>query len=65
VLTEMYTHAESLRKTTVVRTRQYGDINIFVTWFLKDMGYTLPSTCCTGVLEAQLKSEVIGVAHIG
>jgi len=27
VLTEMYTHAESLQKTTMVRTRLYSDIN--------------------------------------
>jgi hypothetical protein len=53
VLTEMYTHAEHLQKTTEVKTRGYsnasdGCIN-----------------CCTGVLEANLNSNVIGVAHIG
>ena len=50
VLTEMYTHAEHLQKTTEVKTR----------------GYNGPVTnCCTGVLEANLNSNVIGVAHIG
>jgi hypothetical protein len=51
VLTEMYTHAEHLQKTTEVKTRLYnaGDA----------------VNCCTGVLEANLNSNVIGVAHIG
>ena len=52
VLTEMYTHAEHLQKTTEVKTRGYNDIS----------GAT---DCCTGVLEANLNSNVIGVAHIG
>ncbi len=51
VLTEMYTHAEHLQKTTEVKTRGYGN--------------TLVTACCTGVLEANLNSNVIGVAHIG
>jgi len=51
VMTEMYTHAESLQKHTEVRTRLYRD--------------TTATPCCTGVLEAQIKSSVIGVAHIG
>jgi hypothetical protein len=51
VMTEMYTHAEHLQKTTEVKTRLYGD--------------NLPSACCTGVLEANLNANVIGVAHIG
>jgi hypothetical protein len=50
VLTEMYTHAEHLQKTTEVKTRGYND-NV--------------TNCCTGVLEANLNSNVIGVAHIG
>jgi hypothetical protein len=53
VLTEMYTHAEHLQKTTEVKTRAYGD------------GNSLPDQCCTGVLEANLNANVIGVAHIG
>ena len=52
VLTEMYTHAEHLQKTTEVKTRGYG------------VGNGCPQ-CCTGVLEANLNSNVIGVAHIG
>ncbi len=51
VLTEMYTHAEHLQKTTEVKTRAYGN--------------QLQTACCTGVLEANLNSNVIGVAHIG
>jgi hypothetical protein len=50
VLTEMYTHAEHLQKTTEAKTRAYN------------MG--IPA-CCTGILEANLNSNVIGVAHIG
>ncbi|HSD57627.1 MAG TPA: hypothetical protein VLB04_05555 [Methanotrichaceae archaeon] len=51
VLTEMYSHAEHLQKTTEVKTRGYGS--------------DLCTACCTGVLEANLNSNVIGVAHIG
>jgi hypothetical protein len=51
VLTEMYTHAEHLQKATEVKTRAYGT--------------TLVTPCCTGVLEANLNSNVIGVAHVG
>jgi hypothetical protein len=51
VLTEMYTHAEHLQKTTEVKTRGYQN--------------TCVDNCCTGVLEANLSSNVIGVAHIG
>jgi hypothetical protein len=57
VLTEMYTHAEHLQKTTEVKTRAYGNK-------LTDKEYGCPA-CCTGVLEANLNSNVIGVAHIG
>ncbi len=51
VMTEMYTHAEHLQKTTEVKTRTYNDATA--------------TPCCTGVLEANLNSNVIGVAHIG
>jgi hypothetical protein len=51
VLTEMYTHAEHLQKTTEVKTRGYQNSCVV--------------NCCTGVLEANLNSNVIGVAHIG
>jgi len=55
VLTEMYTHAEHLQKTTEVKTRGYGN---------NALTDGCPA-CCTGVLEANLNSNVIGVAHIG
>jgi hypothetical protein len=70
VLTEMYTHAEHLQKTTEVKTRGYGS-DLFQ-YFTR--GAPLPENgifygscppCCTGVLEANLNSNVIGVAHIG
>ena len=54
VLTEMYTHAEHLQKTTEVKTRGYGNVS-----------WNGCPACCTGVLEANLNSNVIGVAHIG
>ncbi|MDQ1262685.1 MAG: hypothetical protein QG575_1866 [Euryarchaeota archaeon] len=70
VLTEMYTHAEHLQKTTEVKTRGYG------TWYATEPVDGFPTNtnngldgscpaCCTGVLEANLNSNVIGVAHIG
>lgn len=65
VLTEMYTHAEHLQKNTEVKTRLNNDINDFVRNALQFGGYGLPDPCCTGVLEANLNSNVIGVAHIG
>jgi hypothetical protein len=64
VLTEMYTHAEHLQKTTEVKTRGYGSINMYK--LRGDNGeYGSCPACCTGVLEANLNSNVIGVAHIG
>jgi len=136
VLTEMYTHAEHLQKTTEVKTRGYGIdpaiVNPTITLFGKGQvyygpnpssnfdpanpdwkqvlgynpepnvlgfsknyrpyvagckidikktspiagevirpGWTDPAqeklcnACCTGVLEANLNSNVIGIAHIG
>ena len=63
VLTEMYTHAEHLQKTTEVKTRGYGSfVNNFQRGFDDEQGCP---ACCTGVLEANLNSNVIGVAHIG
>ncbi len=59
VLTEMYTHAEHLQKTTEVKTRLYNE-----SWGWGN-GIWNPPECCTGVLEANLNSNVIGVAHIG
>ena len=79
VLTEMYTHAEHLQKTTEVKTRAY-DPNIPTGFYGIGMysgdlygnekfnfrfGPYPPVACCTGVLEANLNSNVIGVAHIG
>ena len=58
VLTEMYTHAEHLQKTTEVKTRAYGPATV-------QTGTDGCPACCTGVLEANLNSNVIGVAHIG
>jgi hypothetical protein len=68
VLTEMYTHAEHLQKTTEVKTRGYGSVaNVDGTPkggdYYGDANGCPP--CCTGVLEANLNSNVIGVAHIG
>ena len=64
MLTEMYSHAEHLQKTIEVKTRGYGSLNrnnasryFFTSGECPD--------CCTGVLEANLNSNVIGVAHIG
>ncbi|MCK9441054.1 MAG: hypothetical protein M0Q13_06510 [Methanothrix sp.] len=64
VLTEMYTHAEHLQKTTEVKTRGYGSLGQYIE--NEDNGWdgSCPA-CCTGVLEANLNSNVIGVAHIG
>ena len=62
VLTEMYTHAEHLQKTTEVKTRGYGSFSLVDNEI--QFGDGCPA-CCTGVLEANLNSNVIGVAHIG
>ena len=67
VLTEMYTHAEHLQKTTEVKTRGYGLVlnnNDGTAAAGYDNANGCPA-CCTGVLEANLNSNVIGVAHIG
>ncbi len=63
VLTEMYTHAEHLQKTTEVKTRGYG-IDIATGGNINQLSGSCPA-CCSGVLEANLNSNVIGVAHIG
>jgi len=62
VLTEMYTHAEHLQKTTEVKTRLYGYCDCIP---ITPRPEGSPQPCCTGVLEANLNSNVIGVAHIG
>jgi hypothetical protein len=58
VLTEMYTHAEHLQKTTEVKTRLHCK-------GIEEYDLNRLNACCTGVLEANLNSNVIGVAHIG
>jgi hypothetical protein len=66
VLTEMYTHAEHLQKTTEVKTRGYGlAINDSPSTPAAYDNFNGCPACCTGVLEANLNSNVIGVAHIG
>jgi hypothetical protein len=72
VLTEMYTHVEHLQKTTEVKTRAYDPLipqGIFIIKIANSDLYRYgpypPLPCCTGVLEANLNSNVIGVAHIG
>ena len=64
VLTEMYTHAEHLQKTTEVKTRGYGISATAGATAADGTDGSCPA-CCTGVLEANLNSNVIGVAHIG
>ena len=64
VLTEMYSHAEHLQKTTEVKTRSYG----LTMGNGSGPGYSNANGCppgCTGVLEANINSNVIGVAHVG
>jgi hypothetical protein len=66
----MYTHAEHLQKTTEVKTRGYGvmaHINpaISYDYYTDYINANGCPPCCTGVLEANLNSNVIGVAHIG
>jgi len=68
VLTEMYTHAEHLQKSTEVKTRLYNFYDSTLNWPnipQHQPGDAVPTPCCTGVLEANLNSNVIGVAHIG
>jgi hypothetical protein len=72
VMTEMYTHAEHLQKTTEVKTRSYDNEKLSFGISATDNGTERhfsvqypPTPCCTGVLEANLNSNVIGVAHIG
>jgi len=65
VLTEMYTHAEHLQKTTEVKTRGYANSAAAVNPETPTGNSAECPYCCTGVLEANLNSNVIGVAHIG
>ena len=52
IVTEVYTHAEYLQKSTEIRSGLYNTTDI-------------DDFCCTGILEASFNSQVIGVAHIG
>ena len=65
VLTEMYTHAEHLQKSTEVKTRGYGTVQASRDTDKNNGKDGSCPACCTGVLEANLNSNVIGVAHIG
>jgi len=65
VLTEMYSHAEHLQKTTEVKTRGYGTVQASRDTNKADGKDGSCPACCTGVLEANLNSNIIGVAHIG
>lgn len=56
VIVEMYTHAEHLQKNTEVKTRR--DCTA-----IDPAGQKCGN--CTGALEANFNSNVIGVAHIG
>jgi hypothetical protein len=55
VVTEQYTQAEHLKKNTDVRTRTGSS----------DATGDFACGMCTGSLEANFNSNVIGVAHIG
>jgi hypothetical protein len=65
VIVEMYTHAEHLQKNTEVKTRK--DFYLGTTEFYDGMPLPENWECglCTGALEANFNSNVIGVAHIG
>ena len=74
VLTEMYTHAEHLQKNTEVKTRSYNFSQGPIEPTLPGNGlgqFSVPllpgdvPNCCTGVIEANFNSNVIGVAHLG
>src|SRR5664280_1464837 len=64
VLTEMYTHAEHLHKSTEVKTRSYdpdiipgeysGGAPCYADPYREFDGQYPPTPCCTGVLEANL-----------
>jgi hypothetical protein len=72
VMTEMYTHAEHLQRTSTIKTRNYKNKKEAIYFSAKSreiMRYFSlqypPIPCCTGVLEANINSNVIGLAHIG
>jgi hypothetical protein len=66
----MYTHAEHLQKNTEVKTRRDCEVFDDPGVLLRDETDGCDDTCvgcgdCTGALEANFNSNVIGVAHIG
>ncbi len=71
VVVEMYTHAEHLQKNTEVKTRRDCSwwpwmgvgTNDQIPYCGEDGCYGCGD--CTGALEANFNSNVIGVAHIG
>jgi hypothetical protein len=72
VMTEMYTHAEHLQRTSEIKTRNYKNEKGAIYFSVKSSEikryFSLqypPVPCCTGVLEANINSNVIGLAHIG
>jgi len=72
MLTEMYSHVEHLQKTTKVMTSRCDNASYLMISNPENEGYPYQNVskdgcqpCYTGVLEANLNSKVIGVAHIG
>jgi hypothetical protein len=72
VMTEMYTHAEHLQRSSEIKTRNYRKEN--ASFYIRVEGKGIerdfslqypPMPCCSGVLEANINSNVIGMAHIG
>ncbi len=64
VVVEMYTHAEHLQKNTEVKTRK--DCLWGPRYLSASIDKEMPECgLCTGALEANFNSNVIGVAHIG
>jgi hypothetical protein len=65
VVVEMYTHAEHLQKNTEVKTRKHCCEDKVDTDIPSQVVTEEGCGCCTGALEANFNSNVIGVAHIG
>ena len=66
VVVEMYTHAEHLQKNTEVKTRRHCCVVDFLTTTDQSNNEVDNACgCCTGALEANFNSNVIGVAHLG
>jgi hypothetical protein len=66
VVVEMYTHAEHLQKNTEVKTRKHCcDPETEGTEWNDEATAAGKCGCCSGALEANFNSNVIGVAHLG